>query len=144
VHFIVDGMNVIGTRPDGWWRDRRAARRRLVQELAPLSGRGDTVTVVFDGRRSAGEANLGADVGVRSAFAPGGPNAADDAIVDLVGTLASPADVTVVTSDGGLAARVRLLGTKVEGANTFRSRLSVYVDGVRRSARADPRQTGPD
>src|SRR3954452_19886165 len=43
---IVDGMNVIGSRPDGWWRDRRAAHRRLVTALGAL---GDPVTVVLDG-----------------------------------------------------------------------------------------------
>src|SRR4051812_45855217 len=44
---VVDGMNVIGTRPDGWWRDRPGAQRRLVGELAAL---GEPLTVVFDGR----------------------------------------------------------------------------------------------
>jgi hypothetical protein len=31
--WIVDAMNVIGTRPDGWWRDRHAAMVRLVDLL---------------------------------------------------------------------------------------------------------------
>ena len=35
--WIVDGMNVIGSRPDGWWRDRRGAMRRLVEELGALA-----------------------------------------------------------------------------------------------------------
>src|SRR5206468_3894050 len=43
---VVDGMNVIGSRPDGWWRDRRGAQRALVQALGAL---GEPVTVVFDG-----------------------------------------------------------------------------------------------
>ncbi len=45
--WIVDGMNVIGSRPDGWWRDRRGAMERLVRELESLDGE---VAVVFDGK----------------------------------------------------------------------------------------------
>jgi len=48
---IVDGMNVIGSRADGWWRDRPSAMRALVESLAvraPAEGEG--VTIVFDGR----------------------------------------------------------------------------------------------
>ena len=37
---IVDGANVVGSRPDGWWRDRAGAARRLRDELAPLVGGG--------------------------------------------------------------------------------------------------------
>ena len=49
-HVLVDGNNALGTRPDGWWRDRPAAMRRLVAELEPLA-RDDPAswTVVFDG-----------------------------------------------------------------------------------------------
>jgi predicted RNA-binding protein with PIN domain len=123
VHFIVDGMNVIGTQPDGWWRDRGAARRRLVGELAHL-GNGAEVTVVFDGHATTGEEDQAATTGIRVCFAPGGPNAADDAIVTIVSALPSPMDTTVVTSDRALVDRVRRLGATVESAKAFRSRLS--------------------
>jgi predicted RNA-binding protein with PIN domain len=121
---IVDGMNVIGSQPDGWWRDRAAARRRLVALLAPLAEDGTDVTVVFDGRPTAGEENQAAKKGLHIAFAPGGPNAADDAIVDMVRTLVEPAGTIVVSSDRALVERVRQLGTGVEGAKSFRARLS--------------------
>ena len=50
-HLVVDGMNVIGTRPDGWWRDRAGATRRLLARLHALhDATGDPVTVVLDGR----------------------------------------------------------------------------------------------
>jgi len=124
VAFIVDGMNVIGSRPDGWWRDRAAARRRLVDELVPLSDAGMEITVVFDGRETAGESEQAAAHGVTVFFAPGGPNAADDAIVMLLKGLALPADTVVVTSDRALVERVRQLGATVESAKAFRSRLS--------------------
>ena len=49
--YLVDGMNVIGSRPDGWWRDLDAAVLRLARELAAWQAAGgDDVTVVFDGR----------------------------------------------------------------------------------------------
>ena len=121
---IVDGMNVIGSQPDGWWRDRAAARRRLVELLAPLGEDGTDVVVVFDGRPTAGEEDQAEAIGVHVAFAPGGPNAADDAIVDMVRTLVRPAETIVVSSDRALVERVRQLGTRVEGAKSFRARLS--------------------
>ena len=37
--WIVDGNNVMGSRPDGWWRDRRGAQRRLVERLETFAGR---------------------------------------------------------------------------------------------------------
>jgi predicted RNA-binding protein with PIN domain len=121
---IVDGMNVIGSQPDDWWRDRAAARRRLVELLAPLGEDGTDVTVVFDGRPTAGEEDQAEAKGVHIAFAPGGPNAADDAIVDMVRNLVEPAETIVVSSDRALVERVRQLGTRVEGAKSFRARLS--------------------
>jgi len=123
VHFIVDGMNVIGTRPDGWWRDRPAARGRLVDEVAHLGDTGDGFTVVFDGRGGADEIDRAARGGVRVVFSPGGPNAADDAIVEMVAALDGPGDTTVVTSDRGLVERVRRLAVPVESARTFLARL---------------------
>jgi predicted RNA-binding protein with PIN domain len=124
VFFIVDGMNVIGSEPDGWWRDRAAARRRLVALLAPLPGAGAEVTVVFDGRARADEEDQARAAGVGISFAPGGPNAADDAIVAMVGGLSDPESTTVVTSDRGLVGRVLALGARVESAKAFRARLS--------------------
>jgi hypothetical protein len=104
---LVDGMNVIGSRPDGWWRDRRAAHRALVAKLGAL---GEPVTVVFDGRPH----DIDASDGVEVVFAP----VADDEIAARAGP-----GVTVVTSDRGLAERVRAAGGDVEPARGFRERL---------------------
>lgn len=123
--YVVDGMNVIGSRADGWWRDRPGARRRLVVELAALVAAGDTVTVFFDGRPTVSERAGPDDGGPSVRFAPGGRNAADDAIVDYVASLARPGDVTVVTSDAELARRVRGHGAGVMGAGAFRDRLAI-------------------
>jgi predicted RNA-binding protein with PIN domain len=121
---IVDGMNVIGTEPNGWWRDRAGARRQLVDELARWGGDGEGITVVFDGRPTAAEADQAVPTAMTVSFAPGGPNAADDAIVALVRTLVRPEQTVVVTSDRALVDRVRQLGVQVESAKSFRSRLA--------------------
>ena len=116
MRWLVDGMNVIGSRPDGWWRDRPAAMRRLVDELAALDGE---VTVVFDGSPAAVESGR---VEVLFASRPG-PNAADDDIAARVAADGEPETLTVVTSDSELARRVREHGAQVEGAGAFRRRL---------------------
>jgi predicted RNA-binding protein with PIN domain len=118
--WIVDGMNVIGSRPDGWWRDRPAAMRALVGELERFAEEtGDPVTVVFDGRPF----ELRSDaVDVRFASRRG-QNAADDDIAALAADDAEPAELSVVSSDAELARRVRDAGGSVVGAGEFRRRL---------------------
>jgi len=120
VLWLVDGMNVIGSRPDGWWRDRTGAQRRLAEELAAWAGRsGEQVAVVFDGRPH----EIGAP-GIEVAFASRrGPNAADDDIVARVGASADPSAVRVVTSDRELARRVEELGAEVVGPGALRERM---------------------
>jgi uncharacterized protein YaiI (UPF0178 family) len=110
VRWIVDGMNVIGSRPTGWWRDRRGAMRALVEELRELAER-DEVTVVFDGRPFEID---GGPVDVRFA-SRSGRDAADDDIAALAGE-----GDTVVTSDARLAERSRARGAEVVGAGAFR------------------------
>ena len=118
--WIVDGMNVIGSRPDGWWRDRRGAMRRLVDELGSLArASGEPVTVVLDGRPFDLDGGL---VEVRFASRRG-PNAADDDIAAIVAADPEPGDLLVVTSDADLERRVREHGAAVEGAGAFRRRL---------------------
>jgi len=129
---VVDGMNLIGSRPDGWWRDRAGARRRLVAELATLVRPGTEVTVVFDGRPRPDEIDLAAAAGIEARFAPGGPNAADHAIVALLPSLtgdAGGAEVTVVTSDAALADSVQKAGAAVLGVRAFSAQLSTAEGG---------------
>jgi predicted RNA-binding protein with PIN domain len=120
VRWLVDGMNVVGSRPDGWWRDRRGAMRALVERLEAFAARsGDDVAVVFDGRPF----ELDGDGRVEVGFRPGGRNAADDAIAEWVAADADPGSMTVVTSDRELADRVRTAGASVVSAGAFRRRL---------------------
>ena len=118
--WLVDGNNVMGSRPDGWWRDRRGAIERLIAELERFAEvTGDEVAVVFDGRPFPLEGGGRVEVG----FAPGGRNAADHAIAEWVGSDPDPAAITVVTSDAELERRVRERGAQVVGAGAFRSRI---------------------
>lgn len=125
VRWLIDGNNLMGSRPDGWWRDRPRARRSLVDELAAFAaglGPGE-LAVVFDGRPEPGEEGHAADLGVTVSFAGGGPDAADGVIAATVAGLADPAACTVVTSDLALAARVRAAGGTVMPVRSFRRRL---------------------
>jgi len=118
--WIVDGNNVIGSRPDGWWRDRPAAARRLVHSLQAWAARAGTpVAVVLDGRPLP-DLPEGAHGGILVAYATrAGRDAADDRIVAEVERDADPGSLTVVTSDRALAERVRALGARVQGASTI-------------------------
>ncbi len=110
-------MNVIGSRPDGWWRDRGAAQRRLIERLEGLERHDEAITVVFDGQPRA-VAAPGGTVEVLFA-ARRGRNAADDRIVELVEQSDDPAAMTVVTSDRELQRRVRAYGASVRGAGSL-------------------------
>ena len=113
-------MNLIGSRPNGWWRDRPGAMRALVEELEAFAERGgEAVTVVFDGRPLELDSP---EVEVMFASRRG-PNAADDDIAVLVQRDDEPGGLSVVTSDGDLAGRVRAAGAAVVGAGEFRRRL---------------------
>ena len=114
MRIYVDAMNVIGSRPDGWWRDREGAMRRLVDDVRAWAD--EDVTVVLD----SGPEDLIGTVGHVTVIRASrkGRDAADDEIARL----ARPGD-RVVTSDATLARRVRQQGADVEGAGTFRRRL---------------------
>jgi predicted RNA-binding protein with PIN domain len=125
VRWIVDGMNVIGTRPDGWWKDRSAAMVALVEKLdrwALANGGADAgdvgnVTVVFERPPS----TVIRASRIEVTHAPrAAANSADDEIVRLVQVDAEPHEIRVVTSDKVLAERVRSLGASVCPAESFR------------------------
>ena len=117
--WLVDGMNVIGSRPTGWWRDRDQAVRDLIEKLQAFAERtGDEVAVVFDVHPR--DLEPGAHGPVTVGFATRrGRNAGDDEVVRLVGQDPDPAVLRVVTSDRELAARASALGAQVESAGAF-------------------------
>jgi hypothetical protein len=103
---MVDASNVMGSRPDGWWRDREAATRRLLDELRAFAAGEDEVVVVLD----AGPAELAGREGtLEVAIAPRrGRDAADDEVVRRLAADPEPRSIRVVTSDAALAARARV------------------------------------
>lgn len=121
MRWLVDGMNVIGTRPDAWWKDRDAAMLRLVDMLERWAADyGDDVTVVFE--RAPRPPIRSTVIEVAHAPKPK-PNAADDEIVRRLKAEADPSDIRVVTSDRWLADQAWSAGASVEGADSFRTRL---------------------
>jgi uncharacterized protein YaiI (UPF0178 family) len=121
MRWLIDGMNVIGTRPDAWWKDRDGAMLRLVDMLERWAAQdGEEVTVVFE--RPPRPPIRSTVIVVAHAPKPK-PNAADDEIVRLLHADPDAASVRVVTSDRWLADRAWAAGASVEGADAFRTRL---------------------
>ncbi|MGW1773955.1 NTP pyrophosphohydrolase [Streptomyces sp. NPDC002104] len=111
---IVDGANVVGSVPDGWWRDRRGAAERLRDRLA-LRGEGEEIVLVVEGAAR----GLASVPGVRVDEARG---SGDDRIVELAAAYAQSGGraVVVVTADRELRTRVRAHGARCVGPRTVR------------------------
>ncbi|OIJ64139.1 hypothetical protein [Streptomyces mangrovisoli] len=111
---IVDAANVVGSVPDGWWRDRKGAAERLRDRLAAgglpgLEGPLEIVLVVEGAARGVESVE---GVHVESA-----PKSGDDHMVALV-TAVYGRRILVVTADRELRRRVRELGAEVTGPRT--------------------------
>lgn len=117
---VVDAANVIGSVPDGWWRDRRAAAERLRDRLVAYAADGlpghpgpvELVLVVEGAARG-----LAGVEGVRTVDAPG---SGDDRVVALVAEEGRGRPCVVVTADRRLRERVRDLGAEVVGPRAVR------------------------
>ena len=118
---VVDAANVVGSVPDGWWRDRRGATERLRDRITTLAESGQhiwtdespEVVLVVEGQARG-------VTGTHSVRVVSAPGSGDDAIVDLVRAEGSDRRCAVVTADRGLRARVSALGAEVLGPRTVR------------------------
>ena len=116
---VVDGANVVGSRPDGWWRDRPGAAQRLHDSIAAADFDHDLVVLVLEGRATRGQP--AGDAGtVRTVHAPA---SGDDAIVEQVRARAAQDEVVVVTADRGLRDRVVAAGASVVGPSWLLDRI---------------------
>lgn len=108
---IVDGANVVGSRPDGWWKDRLGAARRLRAELdewyAAQPPDSVHVILVVEGKARPLAAEDDTDIQVVAA-----PGEGDDTIVEQA--RAQDAETTVVTADRRLRERVHAVGASTE------------------------------
>lgn len=130
---VVDGANVVGSVPDGWWRDRRGAAERLRDALVPVAAAGlpadsgapgwavgkalDVVLVVEGAARGVAAVP---EVAVESA-----PGSGDDLIAELAArsrTADPDRPCLVVTADRGLRARVTAAGASYIGPRAVRRR----------------------
>lgn len=122
VTVIVDAANCVGSVPDGWWRDRVGATRRLRDSISPDTLRqalhlheAPRVVLVVEGRARGVESS---EV-VQVVDAPG---SGDDTIVDVTEqSTAQGEDTVVVTADRGLRSRVASLGARTVGPRVVRS-----------------------
>jgi hypothetical protein len=129
---LVDAANVVGSRPDGWWRDRAGATARLLGRLAdvgrdlplPDGSRVTGVVAVVEGQAR----DVPAPSGVRVVRADG---SGDDALVTVAEELVADGDaVVVVTADRGLRDRLPR-GAQVLGPGHLRAWLDERGDGSR-------------
>jgi predicted RNA-binding protein with PIN domain len=122
VHRVVDAMNVIGSRPDGWWRDRRGAIERLVGQVDRWAEHGEErVTVMLE--REPGEELRAERVEIAWAGTGGRDTADREILARLPGWLVEDA-VTVVTSDRDLKAKAVAAGAEVVPSCPFRAALN--------------------
>lgn len=132
---VVDGANVVGSVPDGWWRDRAGAAARLQAGLVAATLPYDVVELVLEGAARAGvpasaegaagaedvESAIGAEGAVVTVHAAG---SGDDEIVDRCGHHAAAGDTVVVaTADRELIRRVGETGASTIGPRELRTRL---------------------
>lgn len=106
---VVDAANVVGSRPDGWWRDRAGAAARLHGRLAVADTSYDEIVLVLEGQAKAGVPR-GRDGHLRTV------HAAKDGDASIVKQAADARerghDVVVITADRALAQRVELIGCR--------------------------------
>lgn len=121
---VVDAANVVGSRPDGWWRDRAGAAGRLVTSLASAlraGGLDGPVVVVLEGAARSGAPAGAMDDRLSVVHAQ---RDGDAAIVDeVVALVHGGAAATVVTADRGLRDRVSAVGASVLGPSWLLDRL---------------------
>ncbi|MEP9381151.1 NYN domain-containing protein [Nocardioides cheoyonin] len=100
---VIDGANVVGARPDGWWKDRAGAARRLHESLLIADTAYDEIVLVLEGAAKGG-VRAGRDGHVTTVHAPRDGDAT--IVAEARAAATRGAQVVVVTADRMLQARV--------------------------------------
>lgn len=106
---IIDAANVVGSRPDGWWKDRAGAARRLAARLNAADLDGDRVILVLEGAAKAGMP-VSSDGRIEIVHAP--KEGDDEIVAQAEHAVDDGARVTVVTADRGLIGRLHAVGAQ--------------------------------
>jgi rRNA-processing protein FCF1 len=117
---LVDAANVVGSRPNGWWRDRPGAARDLVARIRRVAAEGGVptpVVVVLEGQAKRG-VDKGVADGVEVVHAAG---EGDDTLVAVAAGSDEP--VVLVSADRELGERARAVGADVVGPTWLLERL---------------------
>lgn len=120
---VVDAANVVGARPDGWWRDRPGSAARLHERLEGAVTSGvlvAPVVIVLEGAARRGVDATELPSSATTVCVVHARGSGDDTIVEIVSEIVSEiidptAHVTVVTADRDLRRRVDALGAEVIG-----------------------------
>ena len=107
---VVDGANVVGARPDGWWKDRAGAAQRLHERLLVADVPYDVVVLVLEGQAKGG-VRAGRDAHVRTVHAPRDGDATITA--EARAAVENGDVVTVITADRLLGSAVNAVGASV-------------------------------
>lgn len=150
LHVVVDAANVVGSRPDGWWRDRRGAAERLLARLDALAAigvpaafvdlPGDTWWPAWHVVTEGAARGAGPPTRARSAVEViPAPGSGDDAIVEVAANLAARgASALVVTADRELRVRCESAGAAVVGPRSLLSLLDPVPSAPRSTQHARP------
>ena len=106
---VVDGANVVGATPDGWWRDRAGAAVRLHGRLAVADTAYDEIVLVLEGKAKGG-LRPGRDAHLRTVHAPRDGDAT--IVKESRAAREREHEVTVITADRALQMKVEALGCR--------------------------------
>lgn len=124
--YLIDGNNVMA-QTVGWHKDKPAARRKLLGELAAFArSKRVSMSVAFDGAPEQFFADGASYKGVRVFYAEHGSNA-DERIKQLVEASRERRTLIVVTSDRALSTYVRRCGAQVMRSGEFRQRMQEAI-----------------
>jgi 8-oxo-dGTP pyrophosphatase MutT (NUDIX family) len=119
VVLVVDTANVMGSRADGWWRDRHGAAERLRDEIAAVEGftgvPGAVAEICYPEIVMVVEGAARGVASVPGAEVVDAPGSGDDMIASLAEPQAADERRVVITADRELRARCETAGATVTG-----------------------------